>query len=154
MNPGQNYPIGGYNPYPNINTNYNPGICNLCRGAGSYISNGVNVPCQCQPSVGFSSANFNAYTPYGQTNYPQEHIYNDTNYHPHHKNIFEKAWDGVKGVFTSCKKCKGEGFQSNYTKSGHPKVCYECIRASGYCPVCQNTGYKIHNGKRCKCDLY
>ncbi len=154
-------PNYNYNPYPNVNTNLNAGLCNLCKGAGSYFSNGVNVPCQCTP-IGYSSSNFNAYPTSSNFNaypnpsiVPPAHIYNSTSYHPHHKNIFEKAWDGVKGIFTpNCLSCDGRGFQNNYTRSGHPKVCYDCIRASGYCPVCQNTGYKIHNGKMCKCGLY
>ena len=43
-------------PYPNYSsTNFNANpmsstsvtLCNLCKGSGYYINNGMNIPCQC-----------------------------------------------------------------------------------------------------------
>ena len=141
---GQNF----NNPYPGgqnfnnpIQGNYIP-LCNLCKGSGYYINNGMNIPCKCgQPNPDIN---------YNYNEFPIETIHSPVKHQPHHKNIFSRAWSAL----TNCASCGGRGFINGWTHSGHQKVCYDCIRASGYCPACENSGYKIHNGKPCKCGLF
>jgi hypothetical protein len=153
--------------YPNLDTNFNQNfnanlnasnqnfnavpICSVCKGTGFYILNGTNVPCQCPP---YTSS---TYQPQNTMNYnmnyedirPSRHIEGRNHHHPHHKNIFSRTFHGIK----DCINCAGKGFINAFTNSGHEKVCYECIRNDGFCPVCENTGFKLHNGKPCKCGL-
>ena len=151
-NPYPNPNPNNYNMYPqneNLNAFSNPvPLCNLCKGSGFYLMNGMNMPCQCSPQALIQPTNYY----YNYDEYPQGTIYSEKHHkhHPHHRNIFSKTFHAIKDCIT----CGGRGFMNASTRSGHQKVCYECIRASGYCPVCENTGYKIHNGRQCKCGLF
>ncbi len=134
-----------YNPNPyNSNYNdpyYNPQfesvphrICTRCSNQGYFIDNyGIKFTC------------LEHIYPQPYVMPPQENIY--TNYRP--ENIYTHAYH----VFKDCINCGGRGFiDSRNHQRG--KYCYDCIRATGTCPVCNNTGYKLKNGKRCKCGLF
>ena len=48
-----------------------------------------------------------------------------------------------------CLTCVGNGFR--VSKNGKLKPCKTCVRQTGNCGVCNNTGYKLYSGKKCKC---
>ena len=53
--------------------------------------------------------------------------------------------ESYKGV-ESCNKCKGRGYIT------HHRTCKSCVRKTGNCNVCKNTGMIIDlPGKKCKC---
>lgn len=54
-----------------------------------------------------------------------------------------------KGV-TGCKNCSGNGFRVNKS-SGKLKPCRYCVRITGDCGLCNNTGFKLSSGKKCRC---
>lgn len=62
------------------------------------------------------------------------------------ENILSRTFNKV-----DCSACSGKGYIDSYKHPGHKKICMECVRLSGYCPKCFNTGIKIINGKQCKC---
>jgi hypothetical protein len=47
-----------------------------------------------------------------------------------------------------CKQCKGDGFMKASGKD--IKLCDHCLRITGYCSNCLDTGYKL--GTTIKCD--
>jgi hypothetical protein len=49
-----------------------------------------------------------------------------------------------------CEQCRGKAFKVN--KRGKLKPCRNCLKQTGNCGICNNTGYKMHNGKKCKCN--
>lgn len=123
-------------PQPNYN------VCPKCAGAEKYFENGIQYPCLHENTAYTTTTNFNT---------PPEIISAAHIHTGHYKrpNIFNRGWHALKDSF----RCGSHKFRESYTKSGRPKYCYECIRVNGYCPICENTGYKKHNGKRCKCGL-
>ena len=55
------------------------------------------------------------------------------------------GWKGVQ----NCSKCGGSGYK---VKGEKKKSCKLCVKATGYCPDCNNTGIKLNKpGKECKC---
>jgi hypothetical protein len=65
---------------------------------------------------------------------------------PKKKNILSRAWDSVVNSVTVGAK----EFSNTWNKS---KYCIDCVRTTGYCPKCNNSGYKTTNNKQCKCKL-
>jgi hypothetical protein len=57
-----------------------------------------------------------------------------------------KKWVGIPG----CTKCGGSGYKKKDDKEGKP--CKLCVKATGVCPLCNNTGVRSDKaGKPCKC---
>jgi hypothetical protein len=48
-----------------------------------------------------------------------------------------------------CKHCLGEGIRKSLT--GKLKPCKYCVKATGNCPMCRNTGWRNDNNKKCDC---
>jgi hypothetical protein len=53
---------------------------------------------------------------------------------------------GVPG----CKRCSGNGYRRS-RKHSHLKACRTCVKATGHCGVCSNTGIRIDDAKKCNC---
>jgi hypothetical protein len=54
----------------------------------------------------------------------------------------------------NCAECGGTGWKlkKKSKESEKKKPCKLCVKASGFCPKCNNTGEKIGKpGKLCKC---
>jgi hypothetical protein len=59
-----------------------------------------------------------------------------------------KKLTGVPG----CTKCGGTGYKAKKEKEGKIKPCKVCVRATGMCLLCNNTGMRVDKaGKKCKC---
>lgn len=139
MNPNLHYPINNsFRCYMCNNTRYiNEPFsikkpcrclsimnCNMCLGTGFFENiKGFQQPCQCGIS-------------------PRTIIYT----HKHHRNLFEKVGNKFKAIF-SCSRCHGNGWV--YSKYGNQTYCPTCITVNKYCPKCNNTRYKLKNGKNC-----
>jgi hypothetical protein len=71
--------------------------------------------------------------------------------------IGEKLLDSElsKKVFVgipNCSGCGGSGYLRATAKHGEMIPCMDCVKVSGHCPECNNTGYKIvRHAKKCKC---
>jgi len=51
-----------------------------------------------------------------------------------------------------CRHCHGEGYVKG--RKGAMKPCKTCIKASGICPKCNNSGMRMDKpGKKCRCHL-
>jgi hypothetical protein len=117
--------------YPNYIPAYTSTItCNLCKGTGYYILDGIQNVCQCM----------------NQTKLVQ----------PQNINVLvnEKKPGLIRRTFqalSDCVQCGGRGFINGFRHPNHTKYCYTCIKSNGFCPKCNNTGYKLSSGKICKC---
>jgi len=49
-----------------------------------------------------------------------------------------------------CKVCQGIGFRKS-KKHAHMKACKPCVKATGQCGVCNNTGIRLDDHKNCTC---
>lgn len=136
-------------PYQNPKINYNDpnyihhshhhghasNICSRCSNQGYYLD------------------------PYGTRLDCTDHIYTTPSYispqetayrvHTKPENILSRTYHSIK----DCVKCGGSGFVNSW-KNPKQKYCIDCVRKNGYCPKCNNTGYKLKNGKPCNCGLY
>jgi hypothetical protein len=57
-------------------------------------------------------------------------------------------FQGVPG----CKHCGGAGYVKSKMASDKMKACKDCVKATGNCPRCGNTGYRLHKPeKKCNC---
>jgi hypothetical protein len=55
---------------------------------------------------------------------------------------------GVPG----CHHCGGAGYVKSKTASDKMKACKDCVKATGNCPRCGNTGYRLAKpNKKCNC---
>jgi hypothetical protein len=54
---------------------------------------------------------------------------------------------------TTCNTCTGSGYIKSKRHHGKHKYCYDCTRVGGFCPRCNNTGFKLKSGKACKCGI-
>jgi len=51
-----------------------------------------------------------------------------------------------------CKHCHGQGYIKSKLHSDKMKACKDCVKATGNCPRCGNTGYRINKpNKKCNC---
>jgi hypothetical protein len=50
----------------------------------------------------------------------------------------------------SCTECHGEGYR-NSKLTGKIKPCDHCVKATGNCPLCKNSGFRTDKNKTCKC---
>ncbi len=97
--------------------------------------------------------------PYGARLDCHDHIYPSLNYMPPQQNVYpvqrqpENIFKRTYHAIKECVTCGGRGFIQSWNNP-REKYCNDCIRAGGYCPKCNNTGYKLKNGKRCKCGMY
>ncbi len=139
------------NPY-NYNQQYygnpmnqpyiNPSACMTCNGTGfNRNMSGQTLPCSsCQghqmayggpgmmnPNMGYS----------GQMGMSQPY---------YHSGFLDSVKDKFRAI-TGCHNCRGSGYA--LSRHGRQTVCPNCISANRYCPKCNNTGYKIKNGKMC-----
>lgn len=144
MNPYNNFnqPMMN-NPNPNLNPMNNPygntmgtnmnmnnpmmsgGICNKCNNTGLLRNiNGMTSPCSCR-SVSME----------------QQYYQGSGN-----GNILSRITDKFRAI-TDCFSCRGSGYQ--LSKHGRQTYCGNCITSNRYCPKCNNSGFKIKNGKPC-----
>ena len=57
---------------------------------------------------------------------------------------------------TNCVECSGTGWivKKKSKETEKKKPCKLCVKKSGFCPKCNNTGEKIGKpGKICKCQI-
>jgi hypothetical protein len=125
------YPNQGYvNPQANMYSNN----CNMCGGMGYYTNpNGAQIYCQ--------HANIQQTQPMMNPYVKEEIIVR-----PKHQNIVSRTFRALE----NCVKCAGRGFTDGYNGN---EYCIDCIRESGFCPMCENTGYMLNSGSRCRCGM-
>ena len=79
-------------------------------------------------------------------------LYKDTHVHDSklkgtHATPFDvSTWAGIPG----CKECGGDGWRRSKLTGGK-KPCSHCVKVTGNCPLCGNTGRRLDKDKRCKC---
>jgi hypothetical protein len=112
-----------YNPNPYMNKmNMTAPNCMTCNNTGYFRSmNNIMQTCQCQN------------LPIGQPYY--------------HQSILDSIGNKFRAI-SNCLHCRGSGYM--LSKHGNQTFCGNCISSNRYCPKCNNTGYKLKNGKHCK----
>jgi hypothetical protein len=130
--------------------------CNMCSGSGFIIDSfGMQQQCRCQIRMGCNQCNGTGYfmNMNGFQQPCQCIIAPGTVIYPnrHHRNLFQYLGDKFQAIF-GCGRCSGNGWI--YSKYGNQTYCPSCITANGFCPKCNNTGFKIRNGRSCNHSFY
>ncbi len=129
---------------PYMRSNMNVATCMTCGNTGYFRDmNGMNRPCtNCQGhNMMGQGGMINPMNQMGSMG--QMGKIGNTFYHPGFLDSYRDKFRALSNCFT----CRGSGFTSS--KYGNQTICHNCIRANGYCPKCNNTGFKLKNGKRC-----
>ncbi len=97
-------------------------MCMTCNNTGVFRTmNGMIQTCQCQ---------------------------NVSMRQPYHQGGLINSIENKFRALANCFHCRGSGY--SLSKHGNQTYCRSCISANRYCPKCNNTGYKLKNGKHCK----
>jgi len=78
--------------------------------------------------------------------YRNKYLLKDSHEHDDEAKIGYSPFVGLPG----CKDCGGEGWRLSKL-TGKRKPCDHCVRITGNCPLCGNTGRRLDKDKKCNC---